>query len=257
MQMRMFTQLLRRVEKIGFSVAVIALGVLTVCALTPTASASMISGSLSLTNCTGGGVTVNSTNIDWTQTVNGGDGCIATGTGTSVTYDAGTLTEGDSSGVILDLSMPTSFPVVDFITFTSASGLHFDLSTILPSTANTDCSALGIGDSCSVFAGSPFLLTKSANGTSVTLSVSGTAGDLSGDMATWGGNFTTQFFNMTPAQIQTTILGGESLSNTYSGTFAVSAVPEAGSGYLLFGGLFLLVAGKLRGWRGRFAERSV
>jgi len=221
--------------------------VLALCGFTPTASAATISGTLNLTNCLGGAVTVSATTIDWMPTVTSNDGCVQTGSGTNVTSSVGTLGPNDTSGVIQDLVAPTTFPVANFIVFTDLPGLHFDLTSLGPGTSNTNCAGLTIGESCSTSATSPFLLTRSASGTSVTLAAFGTAGDTSGALSNWVGSFTTQL-NLTPAAIQAEILAGRSITSTYSGSFNVSTVPEADTSYLLFSGALLLGLGKLFGW---------
>ncbi len=196
-------------------------------------------GSLSLANCSGGGVIVTATTIDWTLPVGGGNGCIQTGVGTNVTYGLGSTLGPGVTGSILDLT--GSFPI-NFITFLSAPGLHFDLLQLGPSTINTNCAALMIGESCSAVAGSPFLLTKnSATDTTVTLRASGSAGDLISSNSIWSGAFTTQV-PMTPAEIQATIAGGGSVASTYSGDFRVTitGVPEPGTAILMGMGFFLI-----------------
>lgn len=244
-----FMLTLTKRTKTVLEAAIALLCVLALCGFTPTANAATISGTLNLNNCAGGGVTVSANTIDWTLPVGGGDGCVQTGSGTNVTSNAGNLTAGDTSGIIQDLTMPTSFPVANFIVFTDVPGLHFDLAGLGPGSSNTTCSGLGIGGSCSVFAGSPFLLTRTgANTTTVTLTANGTAGDGTINLSNWIGSFTTQL-NMTPDAIQTAIVtNGGSITSTYSGTFSVTTVPEADTSYLLFSGALLLGLGKLFGW---------
>jgi hypothetical protein len=53
----------------------------------------------------------------------------------------------------------------------------------------------------------------------------------------WFGTFTTQFAGVTPLSIRNTIVGGGSITSTYSGSFTVnvtSTVPEPAT-MLLFG----------------------
>ncbi len=224
----------------AFSLAV-GLGLL---ATAPQASAAVI-GQMDLANCSGGGVIVTGTTIDWTQPVGGGTGCIVTGQNTNITYTSGTLGPG-ATGTILDLNSATTvFPLADFMTFSSASGLHFDLTSLGPGPANTTCTASfdPNAPACAVFAGSPFILQSTATGTSVTLSASGIARDMSTTTSTWVGAYTTQIAGVTPAQIQSTILRGGSETSTYSGAFVItvnSAVPEPATfGSMLIGGLLL------------------
>jgi hypothetical protein len=196
-------------------------------------------GPLNVANCSGGGVTVSATAITWSP--NGtvaGTGCIDTGLGTNVTYSGGTLGAG-VAGNIKNLVVGGPSPTDQFMTFTGSS-LDFVLTGLGPGSSNTTCSGLAIGASCSVFAGSPFLLTNLGGGnTAVGLSANGTITD-GGVTSFWKGAFTTQL-NLDASTIQSDILAGESITSTHSGQFVVSAVPEPTTlSMLLFGGLALM-----------------
>ncbi len=218
--------------------------------LTATAMASPV-GVLNVTNCTGGGVTVTATTITWLMAVTASAGCIASDTGTSVTYTGGgPLLSGDTTGQIMNLTAATPNPLLNFIFFTDQPNLHFDLNTIGPGVTSTACSATlnANNPACSPFSGSPVILTPTATGTTATLSAFGTARDSSASNSAWLGQFTTQFPGITPAQLQsaivsnTTITGfcsGGSCTSTYSGSFTVTAtaVPEPMSLLLIGGGL--------------------
>lgn len=200
------------------------------------------SGHLDVANCSGGGVTVSATVIDWLP-AGGGNGCIQTGTGTSVTYTTGTLGVG-VTGTILDLVLGGPSTVPDFMTFAGNPNLHFDLTGLGPGTGNSNCAgATAPGSSCSPNNG-PFILVNTGNGgTSVTLSASGIARDLSGVNTPWSGAFTTQISNMTPAQINTVISQGGSITSTESGDFSLTVVPEPGTiSMALIGGGLIAVA---------------
>ena len=132
-------------------------------------------GTLSITSCPGGGVIVDIDTIDWVPTVNGGDGCIVTGINTSVAYSGGVLGPA-TFGNITDLQIPTVVPPQsEFMDFVGHPALDFNLTALGPGSNNTVCSGLTqVGQSCSVFAGSPFVLTLTQDqfgnfGTSVSL----------------------------------------------------------------------------------------
>ncbi len=228
-----------------------ALFLFTMAALAPLASATAL-GHLDLANCVGGGVTVTATTIDWLPG-GGGSGCVQTGTGTSVSYTGGGPLGVGVTGSILDLSVATIFPVLDFLTFVGNPNLHFDLYTLGPGVPNTVCTnTFNPGAPvCSVFAGSPFLLQPTSTGTSVTLSATGFTRDSSVWTSNWIGAFTTQISGATPSAIQSIILAGGSITSTESGDFTLTAVvPEpATTGMAMAGGLLIAISALRRRFR--------
>jgi hypothetical protein len=193
-------------------------------------------GSLSVANCSGGGVTITETTITWLPagTV-AGTGCINTGAGTNVTYSGGTLSSGDTGNI---MNLTAGGGAVDqFMTFQGTT-LDFVLTVLGPGSVNTNCTGLALGASCSAFVGSPFILTNLGTSTIVSLSAGGTVTD--GAISDWFGAFSTQV-NATPAQLQSVLLGGGSVTSTQSGQFTVEGgiepVPEPGSALLLIIGL--------------------
>jgi len=198
-------------------------------------------GHLDLANCSGGGVTVTATTIDWLP-AGGGTGCVVTGTNTAITYNGGSLGTG-VTGTILDLPAGP-LPTANFMTFAGNPGLTFSLDSLGPAPANTNCASLSVFQSCSVFAGSPFALTLNPGGsTTVSLIAMGTASDGTVPTSMWSGGFTTQISNKTPGQIQSIIVGGGSITSTHSGDFSItvnSLVPEPATMMLIGTGLIAI-----------------
>jgi len=221
----------------GWRLAAVGIGLLAFFSFSPTASATAI-GPFNEANCGGGGVTVSETQITW-ATVGPVSGCIVTGIGTDVTSASnGTLLSG-VTGSILSLTAGGSTPVDSFMTFQGTT-LDFVLDGfVTPSTTNgTNCSSTTTGQTCVVFAGSPFILTNLGSDTGVSLTAFGTVTD-GAAVSEWEGSFTTQL-NMTPGAIQTTESGGGSIQSTQSGQFNVSQNPEPASWIMMAGGLTAL-----------------
>jgi hypothetical protein len=213
-------------------------------------------GTLNISNCNGGGVTVSLLNVTWLQPAAPGTGCITSDSGTNVVYSTGTLTSGDTNGQIKNLGPATPSPLLDFIFFTDQPNLHFDLTMIGPGVNSTSCSTTldQNNPACSPVTGSPVILAPSATGTTATLSARGTARDTSGTLSNWVGSFTTQFADITPFQLQDAIVNGTTITgaggtiicqagactSTYSGSFRATAqptVPEPMSLMLIGSGL--------------------
>jgi hypothetical protein len=193
-----------------------------------------------------GGVTVGLNSLDWLPT-GGGTGTFLVGAGTTLSSALGSPGAG-SAGTVLDLSTGTVLPVANFMTFATVPGLALDLGFVGPGSANTNCAGLAIGGSCSVFVGSPFILTLTPTGTAVVLAVGGIARDGT-TPSIWSGNFTTSISNQTPLQIQETFgcAAGQgpaacthptaTIGSTFAGEFTATPVPEPNSIGLLGLGL--------------------
>jgi hypothetical protein len=214
-------------KKLAFGAALAAL---TLLITIPAAQATPV-GNLDIANCAGGGVRVSPTAIDWLLPVGPPNGCIMTGTTTAVTFSGGTLGPAQT-GSILDLTIGGG-TVPNFITFASAPTLHFDLSSVGPG-ACPGGTVLG-----------SFCLSFDGTNTNVSLKASGSAGDATGT-SPWNGSFTTQFPNMTPAQIQAALASQGFVQNTYSAGFAITTVPEPTTLGSMALGLLLIGAGAIR-----------
>ena len=210
----------------------------SVCLFSSNASASTVG--LLRVDSGSGGVIVGLNSIDWLPT-GGGTGTFVVGAGTTLTSALGSPVAG-STGSVLDLSGSTVLPLANFMTFTTVPGLAFDLGFVGPGSANTNCAGLAIGGSCSVFAGSPFILTLTPTGTGVVFALGGIARDGT-TPSNWSGNFTTSISGMTPLQIQEAFgcVAGQgpaacthptaTIGSTFAGEFTatVTPVPEPGS----------------------------
>jgi len=259
-------------------VAVLSGGLL----LVSNASASVINTLLSGSS---GNVTVSLNSVIFnadSAAVGGGNSDVASGTTLAFTGCDGTLGHpgclSAQEGITVnnaDLSStpPAAANANTFLTFAAHPNLVFSINWPPgPGSANTDCStANSNGLSCSVFAGSPIILTYANGNTFVGLGVSGRASDTGvGGLAT-GSTYTggfSQFFTSllpngtapTPLNIQnyfctgsnpghgnTCVAGdfssGKSIMSSQSGTFTAANVPEPSSVFLGSLGIVMLLVG--------------
>ena len=205
-------------QKCKFSKYAVTLAAFLSCLTTASAA---VSGTLTVANCAAGGVQVSATNLDFTLPIGGGTGCVETGALTNVTYSSGTLLPA-VQGSIKDLAFGGPSIVLDFMTFSGNPDLHFDLTQFGPGVNNTDCTNVPLGSTCSVVAGSPFILQNTATGTSVILSARGIVRDASNSSSDWLGVFTTQITGKSPADIKAAILAGGTIGSTYSAAFVIT-----------------------------------
>ncbi len=205
--------------------------------LMPLASADVI-GSLQLN---GGSVTVFSDHLVWS-------GFATVGAADTITYDGGTPLALFSNVTLQNLP-PVSLPLNNFMTFAAAPDMFFNLTAILPGSSNTNCGA----PPCSVFAGSPIVLTAGSGGTIVDLGLAGTAVDGTGHISNWIGEFSETITSLTgstgvitPQEIANFFLANPStasITSTYSGTFFATITPEPSSWMMfLLGGCLIAVA---------------
>jgi hypothetical protein len=177
--------------------------------------------------------------------VAGGTNLTFAGCTTGVLGDPGCLKQGEGVDINGGLAITGLGPIADFLTFQNTPSLVFSLDGYEPGDSNTNCAALAVGQSCSVFAGSPVVLTLEAGGkTSSELGVFGTVTDGTLPTSSWTGLFTAQTNHRTPAQLQAIILAGGTIRNTHSGDFSItSTTPEPRLISLVaLAGLFLAIA---------------
>ena len=88
---------------------------------------------------------------------------------------------------------------------TSHASIQYTVAGDGPGSSNTNCATLGPGDSCSLYPGSPIILTDAPSGnvagTTLTFGVFGTVTDGSGT-DDFSGKFTTPISGMSPFDIQ-------------------------------------------------------
>jgi hypothetical protein len=153
------------------------------------------------------------------------------------------------------LSSTTPLPVADFMTFAGNGVTHANLVYSLvglgPGSSNTNCQGLAIGQSCSIFAGAPLILTATASGSQANLSVNGFASDGTGSVP-YMGQFQAPISGLSPGQIQllfcpsgtctpADFTSGTSITRSQSGDFVANVVPEPQSTALVLGGLLVLL----------------
>jgi len=210
-----------------------------------------------------------------------GRGCNSdVASGTSLSFIGGPLATGEGIYVNnndLISSPPSAADANTFLTFALHPNLVF--SVVFPpgpGSANTNCAtANSNGLSCSVFAGSPVILTYANGNTFIAFSVHGQVSDTGVAGLATGSSYTggfSQFFTallpngtaLTPQNIQlyfcpsgtctaADFASGRSITSSQSGTFTAASVPEPQTTALVLGGLLVLLGrvGMRRYSRGR------
>jgi hypothetical protein len=220
-------------------------------AMAPMASATVM-GELTL-DSTPGDVLFSLGAVDWQPPAGGPGGSLSVGAGTTLTYTnvSGTtsaLTPG-TLGTVLDLMTGVVFPLTNFLTFNGAPGLRFDLMQIGPFPMSTNCATVLDPNlpACSAAPGTVSALVPTATGTTVVLTVRGTAFDNSNTPSTFSGAFSAVITGQTPAQVQATLVGGGSVRSTYAAEIVTTPIPEPGTVSLLgLGGALIAFAVRRR-----------
>jgi len=175
-------------------------------------------------------------------------GCPTGALGTAGCLDV--APDGPNEAVSINGNVPltnsTILPENNFLVFAGNGGPHvvidYTLTQVLAGSTNTNCAGLAQFASCSVFLGSPVVLTLEGAGTTATINFSGTVSDGAGT-TNWMGKFSATFPSTTPAALQAffcpggVCAGSQSVTTSFAGTFSSSAVPEPYSMLLIGGGL--------------------
>jgi hypothetical protein len=200
-----------------------------------------------------------------------GRGCNSdVATSTSLSFIGGPLATGEGIYVNnndLTLTAPSAADANTFLTFASHPNLVFSMVWPPgPGSPNTNCAtANSNGLSCSVFAGSPIVLTYLNGHTSASVGVIGKASDtgvagLAGG-STYTGGFSQTFTDLlpngtapTPQNIQlyfcpgvvctpADFASGRNVTTSQSGSFTASTIPEPSSVFLGSLGIVMLLVG--------------
>lgn len=153
-----------------------------------------------------------------------------------------------------NLTAAEVLPANNFMIFAANASIDYTLTQVLNGSTNSNCAGLANFQSCSVFVGSPVVLTLVSGNTTATLSLAGIVTDGVGPTSSWSGSFSVTFPNTTPGQLQLELCPTGSctladftrntvVSTSQSGTFSSTsqhiqtAVPEPYSMLLIGGGL--------------------
>jgi hypothetical protein len=217
-------------------------GLLTLAFAVP-ASADPITGTMNFT----GSVRVSATTIDWVP-LDGTEGDLFTGFPATEYFSniynpaSNPPYTGDSLDLTAGVLLPLPNYLNDFDTPTAEyDDLSFTLTQIKIPVLPVCTGAETIGQSCVAFLGSPFILTRTANGSSVEFDIAGfwvdpTFGD-NGSLNTAIGVYTSPDVALTPIQIRNIILAGGHVDATYAANITATAVPEPLTLTLLGSGL--------------------
>src|SRR3954468_5725260 len=210
-------------------------------AVSSSSEAKVVTGELNIT----GTVVFSSTLVDFTPGPNDtGTAPIVAGSGGTFTTLVGSL------AIVRDIPIPSAGGILNAITFQAEPLLRFDATAVEPGIfgASQCAVAPAVGQSCTV-PGTPFNLTNTRQGSTLSFEVSGFFVDLSDGTANptpYHGIATAQFIGKSYQQVLASMADGQNITTSYSASFGPSVVPEASSVLMLSAGLLALGA---LGWR--------
>jgi hypothetical protein len=199
-----------------------------------------------------------------------GRGCNSdVATNTTLTFTGGPLATGEGIYVNnndLTLTAPSVSDANQFLTFQAHPNLVFSETGVGPGSSNTNCAtASSNGLSCSIFMGSPIVLTYLNGHTSASVGVVGKASDTGVSGLAGGSNYTGGFSQTftdllpngavpTPQNIQLYFCPGvvctaadfastKSVTTSQSGSITASSIPEPSSVFLGSLGIVMLLVG--------------
>lgn len=165
-------------------------------------------------------------------------------------------------GNIMDLNAATqpvnqTFSLPDFMTFMANPNIVLDLTFIHVGTGGS-CPPSGGAISCTPLIAalatpanptgrSPFILTDTSTGATVAFSVSGNTRNVAtSETVPFNGTFTSQFTNVSVAQLLSELATSGTITASYSGEFVATTIPEPATTFLFIGGGLLFAATGMR-----------
>lgn len=224
------------------------------CAVPPASMAAPISGTLDIT----GTASVGATTIDWWP-IGGGDGVFMVEPSSSGDFTPVTNTPGTAQDLDVTVQpVGSPFLLSNFLVFSAAPNIHFDLTFIEPGVFGpAGCAAAPApGQTCTPLLpppSSPFNLMNGPNRSSTaSFNVKGLVRNDLGGVSNFIGTYTTQFTGMWYQDLLAVIQSGGTVSRSYSATFVVTPIPEPGTwSLILISGALFGISAQIRRFHGR------